>query len=85
MVPHGAPQVHFLRVEIVNGNDAPLAGSAPKLYVTPQHLVFEQLPGRIYSLIYGQNAPRSRGSIWGAAWTRSRWLRRCQGSWGRRL
>lgn len=54
MVPRGAPQVHFLRVEIVNGNDAPLAGAAPELYVTPQHLVFEQQPGRSYSLIYGQ-------------------------------
>jgi hypothetical protein len=54
MVPHGAPQVHYLRVEIVNGNDAPLVGGAPKLYVTPQHLVFEQQPGRSYSLIYGQ-------------------------------
>ena len=54
MVPHGAPQVHYLRVEIVNGNDAPLAGGAPKLYVTPQHLVFEWQPGRSYSVIYGQ-------------------------------
>ena len=54
MVPHGAPQVHLLRVEIVNGNDAPLVGGAPKLYVTPRHLVFEQQPGRNYSLIYGQ-------------------------------
>jgi hypothetical protein len=53
-VPHGAPQVHYLRVEIVNGNDAPLAGGAPKLYRKPQHLVFEQQPGRNYSLIYGQ-------------------------------
>ena len=53
-VPRGAPQMHYLRVEIVNGNDAPLVGGAPKLYVTPQHLVFEQRPGRSYSLIYGQ-------------------------------
>jgi hypothetical protein len=54
IVPRGAPQVHYLRVEIVNGNDAPLVGDPPKLYVTPQHLVFEQQPGRSYSLIYGQ-------------------------------
>ena len=54
MVPHGAPQVHYLRVEIVHGNDAPLAGGAPKLYMTPQHLVFERQPGRSYSVIYGQ-------------------------------
>ena len=54
MVAHGAPRLHYLRVEIVNGNDAPLAGGAPKLYVTPQHLVFEPQPGRNYSMIYGQ-------------------------------
>ena len=54
MVARGAAQVHYLRVEIVNGNDAPLVGAAPKLYVTPQHLVFEQQPGRSYFLIYGQ-------------------------------
>jgi hypothetical protein len=54
VVRHGAPQVHYFRVEVVNGNDAPLVGAVPKLYVTPQHLVFEQLPGRSYSLIYGQ-------------------------------
>jgi len=55
VIPHGAPQVHYLRVEIVNGNDAPLVGGAPKLYVTPQHLVFEQQPVRKYFLIYGQD------------------------------
>ena len=53
-IPNGAPQMHYLRVEIVNGNDAPLAGEAPKLYVTPQHIIFEQQLGRSYSLIYGQ-------------------------------
>ncbi|MGA7223876.1 MAG: DUF3999 family protein [Candidatus Acidiferrales bacterium] len=53
-VPHGAPQRRYLRVEIANGNDAPLAGGAPRLYITPQHIVFEQQPGRSYSLIYGQ-------------------------------
>ncbi len=41
-------------MEIVNGNDAPLTGAAPQLYITPQHIVFEQQPGRHYSLIYGQ-------------------------------
>jgi hypothetical protein len=44
----------YLRVEIVNGNDAPLAVAAPKLYITPQHIAFEQQPGRSYRLIYGQ-------------------------------
>jgi Protein of unknown function (DUF3999) len=44
----------YLRVEILNGNDARLAVAAPKLYVTPQHIAFEQQPGRSYRLIYGQ-------------------------------
>jgi hypothetical protein len=44
----------YLRVEIVNGNDAPLDVAAPKVYVTPQRIAFEPQPGRSYSLIYGQ-------------------------------
>jgi hypothetical protein len=52
--PNAEPQARYLRVEIVNGNDAPLTGAAPQLYITPQHIVFEQQPGRRYSLIYGQ-------------------------------
>ncbi|MFZ1972278.1 MAG: DUF3999 family protein [Candidatus Acidiferrales bacterium] len=44
----------YLRVEIMNGNDAPLEATAPKLYITPQHIAFEQQPGRSYRLIYGQ-------------------------------
>ena len=53
-IPHDGPQRRYLRVEIANGNDAPLAGGALRLYITPQHIVFEQQPGRSYSLIYGQ-------------------------------
>jgi hypothetical protein len=53
-LPYGASQAKYLRVEIVNGNDAPLSGAAPQLFSTPQHIVFEQQPGRSYSLIYGQ-------------------------------
>jgi hypothetical protein len=44
----------YLRVEIVNGNDAPLDVAAPKVYITPQRIAFEQQPGRSYRLIYGQ-------------------------------
>lgn len=51
--PNAEPE-RYLRVEIVNGNDAPLTAAAPQLYITPQHIVFEQQPGRRYSLIYGQ-------------------------------
>jgi hypothetical protein len=53
-LPYGASQAKYLRVEIVNGNDAPLSGAAPQLFSTPQHIIFEQQPGRNYSLIYGQ-------------------------------
>lgn len=57
--PYAAPQTRYLGVEIVNGNDAPLAGAAPQLYITPQHVIFEQQPGRSYSLIYGQERAES--------------------------
>jgi Protein of unknown function (DUF3999) len=53
-VCNGSVESRYLRVEIVNGNDAPLAQAAPKLYATPQHIVFVQQPGRTYRLIYGQ-------------------------------
>jgi hypothetical protein len=48
-----------LRVEIVNGNDAPLGLDAPKLYITPQHIAFEEQAGRGYRLIYGQERAES--------------------------
>ncbi len=53
-LPYGASQAKYWRVEIVNGNDTPLSGAAPQLFSTPQHIIFEQQPGRSYSLIYGQ-------------------------------
>jgi Protein of unknown function (DUF3999) len=54
MLSSAGAQSRFLRVEIVNGNDAPLDVAAPELYVTPQHIVFQPQPGRSYRLIYGQ-------------------------------
>jgi hypothetical protein len=50
----------FLRVEIANGNDAPLDVAAPQLYMTPQHIVFQQQPARSYRVIYGQE--RAQGA-----------------------
>jgi hypothetical protein len=47
-------QSRYLRVEIVNGSDAPLAVAAPKPYITPQRIAFERQAGRSYRLIYGQ-------------------------------
>jgi hypothetical protein len=43
----------FLRVEIVNRNDAPLAGAALTVYATPRRVVFRAEPGRSYRLLYG--------------------------------
>lgn len=53
-LPYEAPSGRYWRVEIVNGNDAPLEGATPHFYTTPRHIVFEQQPGRSYRLIYGQ-------------------------------
>jgi uncharacterized protein DUF3999 len=44
----------FWRVTIQNGNDAPLPGVTPVPYMTPRHIVFEQVPGRNYRVLYGQ-------------------------------
>jgi hypothetical protein len=51
--------MRFWRVAIVNGNDAPLPGVRPTLYMTPRHIVFEQQPGRTYRLLYGQEFAKS--------------------------
>jgi hypothetical protein len=53
-VPYAEPSGRYWRVEIVNGNDAPLEGATPHFYATPRHIIFEQQPGRSYRLIYGQ-------------------------------
>jgi hypothetical protein len=47
--------LRYLRVEVENGNDAPLEGVTPKLYVSPRRLIFEQKPVRSYRLIYGES------------------------------
>ncbi len=53
-VPTEQP-LRYLRVEVANGNDAPLEGVTAKLYVSPQRIIFEQKPGRSYRLIYGES------------------------------
>ena len=45
----------YLRVEIANGNDKPLADVVPRAYIAAQHVVFQQRPGRTYRLLYGQS------------------------------
>jgi hypothetical protein len=46
-------RARLLRVEVVNRNDAPLAGVTPRLYATPRRVVFTAEPGRGYRLLYG--------------------------------
>jgi hypothetical protein len=46
-------RARFLRVEVVNRNDAPLAGVTLRLYATPRRVVFTAEPGRGYRLLYG--------------------------------
>ncbi len=54
-IPYGGVQVRYWRVQIVNHNDAPLEGVVPHLLSIPRHVIFEQLPGRSYRLLYGQS------------------------------
>ena len=44
-----------LRIYIANGDDPPLEGLRVTLYLTPRRLFFRQLPGRGYTLLYGQS------------------------------
>jgi hypothetical protein len=52
---YGVAQGRYWRVEIANGNDAPLEGVAMHAGMAPRHVFFEQQPGRTYRLIYGQS------------------------------
>lgn len=54
-VPFGGAQGRYWKVEVVNGNDAPLDGTTLYLSAVPRHIVFEQQPGRDYRLLYGQS------------------------------
>jgi hypothetical protein len=48
----------FWRIEIVNGNDAPLAGAKPTLLAIPYFVLFYPQSGHSYRLIYGNAAAR---------------------------
>jgi Protein of unknown function (DUF3999) len=43
----------FWRLEILNGNDAPLLAITPSLIMTPRRIFFQPAPGQSYRLIYG--------------------------------
>ena len=55
LIPFGGAQGRYWKVEVVNGNDAPLDGVTLHLSAVPRHIVFEQQPGRSYRLLYGQS------------------------------
>ena len=48
-------RARYVRIEVVNRNDAPLAGAALLLYATPRRVVFRAEPGRGYRLLYGNS------------------------------
>ena len=54
-IPFGGGHERYWRVDISNGNDAPLNGVALHARMAPRHLFFVQQPGRTYRLIYGQS------------------------------
>lgn len=45
----------YLRIHVVNGNDAPLENVHIELYMTAREVAFRQEPGRKYFLLYGQS------------------------------
>jgi hypothetical protein len=53
-ISYGNAGERYWRVTVENGNDAPLPVTSVQLYTAPRHLMFEQQPGRSYTLIYGQ-------------------------------
>jgi len=44
----------YWQVDVTNGDDQPLEGLQPTLYVAPRRVVFWQEPGKNYLLLYGQ-------------------------------
>ncbi|HEX5425858.1 MAG TPA: DUF3999 family protein [Candidatus Acidoferrales bacterium] len=58
-VPTEGNAERYLRVEIANGNDKPLPGVAPAVYIATQQIAFEQSPDRTYRLLYGDSAAKT--------------------------
>lgn len=53
-IPSGMTPARFCRLTIENRSDSPLPDVTAQFYLTPEHVVFEQQPGRTYRLIYGR-------------------------------
>ena len=49
----------YWRVDVDNGNDAPLADVQLQFFMTARKIVFRQEPQRRYSLVYGENQIRT--------------------------
>jgi Protein of unknown function (DUF3999) len=49
----------FWRIEVVNGNDAPLSDAKPSLLTIPYFVVFNTQAGRSYRLLYGNGQATS--------------------------
>lgn len=54
-VPIGGNPQRYVRVEVQNGNDRPLPGAVPTLYIAAQRIAFEQEQGHTYRLLYGDS------------------------------
>lgn len=52
-------QARYLRVEVFNRNDPPLASLALEFRGVPRRVVFRQEPGRSYRLLYGYEKARA--------------------------
>ena len=48
----------FWRIEVVNGNDAPLFGAKPTLLIVPYFILFYPQAGHSFRLIYGNSAAK---------------------------
>ena len=51
----GAQPARYWRVEIANGNDAPLPNASAQLSLAARDVFFRQQSGRSYTLVYGQS------------------------------
>ncbi|HXT87150.1 MAG TPA: DUF3999 family protein [Verrucomicrobiae bacterium] len=58
----GAQPARYWRVEIANGNDAPLPNASAQLSLAARDVFFREELGRSYSLIYGQSQLRGQPS-----------------------
>jgi hypothetical protein len=54
-ISFGPQSARYWRVDVDNGNDAPLADAQVQFSMTARRIIFRQEPPRSYSLLYGQS------------------------------